>query len=79
MLGYNITEIVDKHLGIFQVDDDSIYQSLPTNEVGWHAGDGNGSGNMKSIGIEICVNSDGNFKRAVENAAWLTKHLMEVL
>ena len=22
----------------FTVDDDSIYQSLPTNEVGWHAG-----------------------------------------
>ena len=63
----------------FQVDDDSIYQSLPTNEVGWHAGDGNGSGNMKSIGIEICVNSDGNFKKAVENAAWLTKHLMDTL
>ncbi|MEK5171833.1 N-acetylmuramoyl-L-alanine amidase [Heyndrickxia sp. FSL W8-0496] len=60
----------------FQVDDDSIYQSLPTNEVGWHAGDGNGSGNMKSIGIEICVNSDGDFKKSVENAAWLTNHLM---
>ena len=62
----------------FQVDDDSIYQSLPTNEVGWHAGDGNGPGNMKSIGIEICVNSDGDFKKAVENAAWLTKHLMNI-
>ena len=62
----------------FQVDDDSIYQSLPTNEVGWHAGDGNGPGNMKSIGIEICVNSDGDFKKAVENAAWLTNHLMSI-
>lgn len=61
----------------FQVDDDSIYQSLPTDEVGWHAGDGNGPGNMKSIGIEICVNSDGNFKKAVENAVWLTRHLMK--
>ncbi|MFH5780592.1 N-acetylmuramoyl-L-alanine amidase [Heyndrickxia oleronia] len=60
----------------FTVDDDSIYQSLPTNEVGWHAGDGNGDGNMKSIAIEICVNSDGNFIKAVENAVWLTRKLM---
>ncbi|MEK5521883.1 hypothetical protein B5V89_16530 [Heyndrickxia sporothermodurans] len=61
----------------FQVDEDSIYQSLPTNEVGWHAGDGRGPGNMKSIGIEICVNSDGDFKKAVENAVWLVQYLMD--
>ncbi|WP_202776675.1 peptidoglycan recognition protein family protein [Heyndrickxia vini] len=60
----------------FQVDEDSIYQSLPTNEVGWHAGDGYGLGNMKSIAIEICVNSDGDFKKAVDNTVWLTNHLM---
>lgn len=61
----------------FSCDDKDIYQSLPTNEVGWHAGDGRGPGNMTSIGIEICVNSDGNFTKAKENAIWLIKHLME--
>ena len=63
----------------FTVDDDSIYQSIPTDEVAWHAGDGDGPGNMSSIAIEICVNSDGDFKKAVKDAAWLTKYLMEKL
>lgn len=61
----------------YQVDDNSIWQSLPDNEVGWHAGDGRGPGNYSSIAIEICVNSDGNYLKACENAAWLTKHLMD--
>jgi N-acetylmuramoyl-L-alanine amidase CwlA len=37
----------------FTVDDKSVYQHLPIDENGWHAG----SGNSKSIGIEICMNS----------------------
>ena len=50
----------------FTVDDTEIYQHLPLNENGWHAGDGeSGIGNRQSIGIEICVNSDGNFEKAV--------------
>ncbi|WP_077317564.1 N-acetylmuramoyl-L-alanine amidase [Virgibacillus proomii] len=61
----------------FTVDDKEIYQHLPTNENGWHAGDGNGNGNMKSIGIEICENSDGDFDKAVKNAQWLIKKLMK--
>ncbi|MFP3398696.1 N-acetylmuramoyl-L-alanine amidase, partial [Brevibacterium sp. SIMBA_078] len=40
----------------YTVDDSVIYQHLPLNENGWHAGDGRGTGNMKSIGIEICEN-----------------------
>ncbi|WP_353856422.1 N-acetylmuramoyl-L-alanine amidase [Bacillus sp. Bos-x628] len=60
----------------FTVDDKVIYQHLPLNENGWHAGDGRGTGNMKSIGIEICENSDGNFEKAVENAQWLIRKLM---
>jgi N-acetylmuramoyl-L-alanine amidase len=35
----------------FTVDDSAIYQHLPLNEEGWHAGRGNSS----SIGIEICM------------------------
>ncbi|MCY7692489.1 N-acetylmuramoyl-L-alanine amidase [Bacillus altitudinis] len=60
----------------YTVDDKVIYQHLPLNENGWHAGDGRGSGNMKSIGIEICENADGNFEKAVENAQWLIRQLM---
>ncbi|QNP15547.1 N-acetylmuramoyl-L-alanine amidase [Bacillus pumilus] len=60
----------------FTVDDSVIYQHLPLNENGWHAGDGRGTGNMKSIGIEICENSDCNFEKAVENAQWLIRQLM---
>lgn len=60
----------------FTVDDKVIYQHLPLNENGWHAGDGRGTGNMKSIGIEICENADGNFEKAVENAQWLIRKLM---
>ena len=61
----------------FTVDDKKIVQHLPTNEMGYHAGDGrNGPGNTQSIAIEICVNSDGDFEKAVQNAVWLVKKLM---
>ncbi|WP_282062887.1 peptidoglycan recognition protein family protein [Bacillus pumilus] len=60
----------------FTVDDKVIYQHLPLKENEWHAGDGRGTGNMKSIGIEICENADGNFEKAVENAQWLIRKLM---
>ncbi|MGE6631047.1 N-acetylmuramoyl-L-alanine amidase [Bacillus sp. NPDC077027] len=60
----------------FTVDDHEIFQHLPLNENGWHAGDGHGDGNRKSIGIEICENEDGDFKQAVKNAQWLIQKLM---
>ncbi|ETF00020.1 N-acetylmuramoyl-L-alanine amidase [Bacillus thuringiensis] len=60
----------------FTVDDLRIVQHLPLNENGWHAGDGNGAGNRSSIGIEICENRDGNFEKALVNAARLVKFLM---
>lgn len=61
----------------FSVDDKVIYQHLPLTENGWHAGDGtNGTGNRKSIGIEICENSDGNRAKAEANAAWLVAKLV---
>ena len=41
----------------------------------WHAG--STKGNKESIGVEICVNSDGDFKKAVKNAAELVKILMK--
>jgi N-acetylmuramoyl-L-alanine amidase len=61
-----------------QIDMDSCYQSLPFDVAGIHAGDGvNGTGNRKSIAIEICVNLDGNYEKAILNAAWLVAFLMK--
>lgn len=41
------------------VDDKQAIQTLPYNEMGWHAGDGmSGTGNRKSIGVEICEGGD---------------------
>jgi len=58
----------------FTVDDREIYQHLPVNEVGWHAG--TSSGNAQSVGIEICENSDGNLALATANAQELVAKLM---
>lgn len=61
----------------YTVDDHSIVQHLPDNEIAYHAGDGaNGPGNTTSIGIEICVNEDGDFERAKANTASLVRLLM---
>ncbi|HBY45322.1 MAG TPA: hypothetical protein DEU95_06370 [Chloroflexi bacterium] len=61
----------------YTVDDHQVVQHLTDDRAGWHAGDGaNGVGNMQSIGIELCVNSDGNMQATRENAAWLVRRLM---
>lgn len=61
----------------YTVDDQEIWQHLPLNENGWHAGDGtNGAGNRRSIGVEGCINSDGNLARAEDNMAWLVAKLI---
>lgn len=61
----------------YTVDDHAIVQHLPDNETAYHAGDGaDGPGNTQSIGIEICVNSDGDFEKAKANAAALVRLLM---
>lgn len=60
----------------YTVDDKAIYQHLPLNESGWHAGDGYyGPGNRKSIGIEICMNPECDRTVAEKNAAWLVAKL----
>src|SRR5690625_3874994 len=61
----------------WQVDDKEAIQSYEHDVACWHAGDGRGNGNLNSIAIEICVNSDGDFRKAVENAAKLTRKIME--
>ena len=59
----------------YTVDDHQIYQHLPDNEEAWHSGDR--EGNHSSIGIELCVNADGNFDQTMENAAKLTAFLLK--
>jgi N-acetylmuramoyl-L-alanine amidase CwlA len=54
----------------FTVDDKNVFQSLPTNEIGWHAG--SSKGNASSIGIEICMNADLDIPAAYKRAALLT-------
>lgn len=56
----------------YTVDDRAIYQSLPVNEVGWHAG----QGNSKSIGIEICMHRGMDEDAAYNRAALLVAVLL---
>lgn len=61
-----------------QVDEKEAIQSIPFNQSALAAGDGeNGPGNRTSIHIEICMNSDGDFEKAVQNAASVTAQLMK--
>lgn len=64
----------------FVVDEHRIIQNLPLDESAWHTGDGVGihSGNRTAIGIEICENSDGNYKKAEANAVKLVAYLMKL-
>lgn len=58
-----------------QVNDYKKYQT-------WHVGDGKGKygiTNSNSIGIEICVNVDGDYNKAFAKAVELTKYLMKEL
>lgn len=61
----------------WQVDDKIAIQSFPHSVQCFHAGDGKGTGNLHSIGIEICVNSDGDFSKAVQNAVELVQMIMK--
>jgi N-acetylmuramoyl-L-alanine amidase CwlA len=60
---------------ILQVNDYEKYYS-------WHCGDGKGAygiTNANSVGVEICVNADGDYNAAVANAAALTRFLTGAL
>jgi len=57
------------------VDEKQAIEAIPLNEVAWHAGDGGGSGNMKSLSIEVCEggNRDKTLNNAIELIAYLLK------
>lgn len=61
------------------VDDIQVVQGIPWNRSAWHAGDGNGDGNRKSIAIEICYSKSGGqqFTDAEKNAVDLIVYLLD--
>ena len=63
----------------YAVDDIQAVQGLPLNRNGWHASDGNGPGNRKTIAIEICYSLSGGprFDKAEENACELIASLLQ--
>ena len=67
----------------FFVDDSNIIQFNDYNKYySWHCGDGGGKysiTNGNSIGIEMCINNDGNYEQTVLNTIDLVKYLMKTL
>lgn len=64
----------------FAVDHERVIQGIETNRNAWHAGDGNGNGNRRSIGVEICFSKSGGnrFVQAEKNGAKLCAYLLKV-
>ena len=60
------------------IHDHEIYHHLPDDETAYHAGDGmeKNGGNMNGIGIEMCVNSDGNYEQTLINTEKLCARLL---
>lgn len=73
------------------VDDSSIIQTIPDNEVAYHVGDTSNGGytdlgktlakgfptpNYTGIGVEMCVNQDGDFSKTYSNTVRLTATLL---
>ncbi|CDN33628.1 peptidoglycan recognition protein family protein, partial [Bacillus thuringiensis] len=61
------------------VDDKEAVQGLPLERNAWACGDGNGSGNRKSISVEICYSLSGGdrYYKAENNAAIIVAQLMK--
>ncbi len=58
----------------FFVDHEVIVQTVPINETTWHAGDGQGPGNLHTVSVEICENPP--YARAEANAVCLNAALI---
>ncbi len=62
------------------IDDKEVIQTVEDENASWHCGDGKGVygiTNLNSIGIEICINKDGNFAVAQDKAIELIQYLMK--
>lgn len=61
--------------GVLRINDYNKYYT-------WHCGDGSGKygiTNGNSVGVEICVNADGDYDTALKNAAVAVRKLMHEL
>jgi len=67
----------------FFVDNNRIIQTNDYKKYySWHCGDGHsayGISNKNSIGIEMCINSDGDYNAMLNNTIWLVKTLKSQL
>lgn len=63
----------------YYVDSTCAWQNLPLSLSGWHAADGSGNGNRRTIAIECIMNGSGDAadKRAEDNAARLAAALLK--
>lgn len=62
------------------VDDKQILRVVKDSDKSWHCGDGrglNGIRNENSIGVEMCINPDGDFNKTYLHTLKLVKHLMK--
>lgn len=69
----------------YTIDSEIVYQHLPENERGYHAGDGStnpgdgsylGGGNRNGIGIEMAINDDGDMMRTWQRTAKLVVEIL---
>ncbi|MDD3169097.1 MAG: N-acetylmuramoyl-L-alanine amidase [Eubacteriales bacterium] len=62
----------------YTVDANEIYYHIPDNEIAFHAGDGldKDGGNVRGIGIEMCINPENDFEQTLINTAKLTAMLL---
>lgn len=76
---YLLNDANDSTSWHYTVDDGHIYHHLPDNEIAWNAGDQRTKygGNINGIGIEMCVNIDGNYDQTLRNTAALTAALLD--
>ena len=59
----------------YTVDEKEIYHHVPDEEVAHHAA--TQEGNQYGIGIELCVNEEGDFEKTFENASKLVAYLLK--
>lgn len=62
----------------YLVDSKGVIQIIEEDKASWHCGDGYGRygiSNQNSIGIELCINSDGDYGQMLDHAVLLIQEL----
>ena len=69
---YNLSSSTSYHL---VVDENTAIECIPLWENAWHAGDGvEGTGNRKSVGIEVC--ESGDLQKTIANVQYLIAYMI---